>query len=360
MLLQLRGPGAAVGIFLMTLVTTAAGISEAQSRSGATAVDIQGLGPQVGQMLPDFRLPDQRGQERTLQSLLGPNGAVVVFFRSADWCPYCKTQLVELQGNLREVQKAGMGLVAISYDPVSVLADFSTRRGITFPLLSDVGSATIKRYGILNTTIDPKNELYGYPFPGTFIVDRHGVITSRVFEPAYQERTTMSTILVRLGRHVDAPATTFSAAHVDGTSYTTDQVAAPGTHFSLVLDIAPAAHIHVYAPGASGYKPVALRLAPQPGLIVTTTQFPKSEDYFFKPLNEHVPVYQHPFRIVQDVMLDPSKDGSLALKDLSSLTITGSFEYQACDEKVCYVPQSVPLSWTVAVKKLDLERVKRP
>jgi len=360
MLLQLRGPGAAVGIFLMTLVTTAAGTSEAQSRSGAAAVDIQALGPQVGQMLPDFRLPDQRGQERTLQSLLGPNGAVVVFFRSADWCPYCKTQLVELQGNLREVQKAGMGLVAISYDPVSVLADFSTRRGITFPLLSDVGSATIKRYGILNTTIDPKNELYGYPFPGTFIVDRHGVITSRVFEPAYQERTTMSTILVRLGRHVDAPATTFSAAHVDGTSYTTDQVAAPGTHFSLVLDIAPAAHIHVYAPGASGYKPVALRLAPQPGLIVTTTQFPKSEDYFFKPLNEHVPVYQHPFRIVQDVMLDPSKDGSLALKDLSSLTITGSFEYQACDEKVCYVPQSVPLSWTVAVKKLDLERVKRP
>ena len=59
-------------------------------------------------------------------------------------------------------------------------------------------------------------------------------------------------------------------------------------------------------------------------------------------------------------MLDPSKDGSLALKDLSSLTITGSFEYQACDEKVCYAPQSVPLSWTVAVKTLDLERVKRP
>ena len=76
-----------------------------------------------------------------------------------------------------------MNVAAISYDPVRILADFAARRGITFPLLSDAGSATIKRYGILNTTIDPKNELYGYPFPGTFIVDRNGVVTSRVFEP---------------------------------------------------------------------------------------------------------------------------------------------------------------------------------
>src|SRR5258707_646731 len=77
-----------------------------------------------------------------------------------------------------------MGLAAISYDPVSVLADFSARRGVTFPLLSDPGSETIKRYGILNTTVDTKNALYGYPFPGTFIVDGKGVVTSRFFEDA--------------------------------------------------------------------------------------------------------------------------------------------------------------------------------
>jgi peroxiredoxin len=102
---------------------------------------------------------------------------------------------VELQGRLTEIRKAGMGLAAISYDPVPVLADFSARRGITFPLLSDPASATIKRYGLLNTTIDPTNALYGYPFPGTFIVDRQGVVTSRVFEEAYQERDTVSSIL---------------------------------------------------------------------------------------------------------------------------------------------------------------------
>jgi len=253
-----------------------------------------------------------------------------------------------------------MNLAAVSYDPVPVLADFSARRGITFSLLSDAGSATIKRYGILNTTIDPKNERYGYPFPGTFIVDRHGIVTSRVFESLYQERSTMSSILVRLGRQVDAPATKIHGAHLDVTSYATDQVAAPGTHFSLVLDVTPAARVHVYAPGATGYIPVAITLQPQAGLVVRGARFPKAEDYFFEPLNEHVPVYQHPFRIVQDVMLDPSREAAARLKDMTSLTITGTFEYQACDDKVCFTPQSIPLSWAIGVKPLDNERAKRP
>src|SRR5712671_8166004 len=250
-----------------------------------------------------------------------------------------------------------MGLAAISYDPVSVLADFSARRGITFPMLSDPGSETIKRYGILNTTVDPTNALFGYPFPGTFIVDRQGVVTSRYFEEAYQERDTVSSILVRLGQQVGVHATKIAGAHVTVTSYATDDVAAQGTHFSLVLDVTPGPRVHVYAPGASDYKPVAISVEPQPGLVLKGPQYPKSEDYFFKPLNEHVQVYQRPFRIVQDVTLDPSPTGTAALKDMTSLTIAGQFEYQACDDKVCFTPQSIPLSWTLRVRALDRERV---
>jgi len=51
-------------------------------------------------------------------------------------------------------------------------------------------------------------------------------------------------------------------------SYSTDNVAAPGTRFSLVLYITPAQGVHVYAPGVSGYKPIALNIAAQPGVIV--------------------------------------------------------------------------------------------
>ena len=105
-----------------------------------------------------------------------------------------------------------------------MLSAFSRQRGITFPLLSDTGSETIKRYGILNTVVaealgpDAKDRavaddvkkyvsvvganarMAGIPFPGTFIVGRNGRVTSRFFEESYIERNTSSSILMRVGR----------------------------------------------------------------------------------------------------------------------------------------------------------------
>jgi hypothetical protein len=48
-------------------------------------VDVTALGPQVGQQVPDFRLIDHRGKTWTRDSIMGPNGAMLVFARSADW-----------------------------------------------------------------------------------------------------------------------------------------------------------------------------------------------------------------------------------------------------------------------------------
>jgi hypothetical protein len=50
-----------------------------------TRAELDALGPQVGERVPDFALVDQAGTNRTLQSILGPNGALLVFFRSAEW-----------------------------------------------------------------------------------------------------------------------------------------------------------------------------------------------------------------------------------------------------------------------------------
>jgi hypothetical protein len=50
-----------------------------------SAPDPRSLGPQVGARVPDFALHDQHGATRTLKSTFGPKGAVLVFFRSADW-----------------------------------------------------------------------------------------------------------------------------------------------------------------------------------------------------------------------------------------------------------------------------------
>jgi hypothetical protein len=266
---------------------------------------------------------------------------------------------VELQGRVAELKRQGLSLAAISYDPVAVLADFSKRRGITFALLSDPGSATIKRYGIFNITVPETNQQsYGIPFPGTLMLNTQGVVTSRFFEQAYQERSTVGSIRARLGKKVDVQANTMSSPQLEMTSFATDSTVAPGTQFSLVLDVRPARRVHVYAPGVTGYKPIALSVEAQPGLVTRGARYPPSEDYHFKPLNEHVPVYQRPFRIVQDVLIDPSPRSQAALKDVSSLTLRGVLNYQACDDKVCFTPQSVPLTWTVTLRPLDRERAK--
>lgn len=66
----------------LTALLGATTTSQALPRSAA---ELAALGPQVGQKVPDFSLLDQRGERRTLKSILGLNGAMLVFFRSADW-----------------------------------------------------------------------------------------------------------------------------------------------------------------------------------------------------------------------------------------------------------------------------------
>lgn len=48
-------------------------------------IDVSKLGPQVGEIVPEFSLPDQYGEIWTRESIMGPSGAMLVFIRSADW-----------------------------------------------------------------------------------------------------------------------------------------------------------------------------------------------------------------------------------------------------------------------------------
>ena len=48
-------------------------------------VVVSNLGPQIGEQVPDFVLSDQFGELQNLESIMGPNGAMILFHRSADW-----------------------------------------------------------------------------------------------------------------------------------------------------------------------------------------------------------------------------------------------------------------------------------
>ncbi len=292
---------------------------------------------------------------------------------------------MELQSRARELREKGLGLAAISYDSPAILTAFSKARGITFPLLSDAGSATIKKYGILNpvpewavgpdkdnpavqseiqkyvSVVRPSAQMIGIAFPGTFILDRQGRVTSRYFEDFYIERNTVSGIMMKLGNKADAVAgTRISTGQLEITTYPSDSAIAPGNRLSIALDLIPHQGIHVYAPGAKSYRVIALNLTPQPFVRALPVKYPASRIYFFKPLNERVPVYDKPFRLVQEVILEGTPQAQAALRGKEAVTIAGTLEFQACDDQICFTPASVPLSWTFTLRPLVVERPVLP
>src|SRR5262245_39174988 len=218
-----------------------------------------------------------------------------------------------------------------------MLAAFSKQRAITFPLLSEQGSATIKRFGLENPAVewalgpdkdDPSTaaevrkyvsgaganqRMRGMALPGTLILDRQGRVTSRFFEEFYVERNTISSVMAQLGTGTTpVAATKVSTAHLDLTAFATDTEIAPGNRFSLVFDVVPKSGVHVYAPGAAGYRIVSFAVTPQPFVQLQPVQYPPSEIYVFRPLDERVQVYQKPFRLAQELLLEGSPQAQAA------------------------------------------------
>ena len=99
-----------------------------------------------------------------------------------------------------------------------------------------------------------------------------------------------------------------------------------------------------------------MNIQPQRFVRVLSLKYPTSEIYFFKPLNERVPVYQKPFTLVQEVILEGQPEAQAAFRGKDSLTLTGTLDYQACADPLCFNPVSVPLSWTVALRPIVFER----
>ena len=281
---------------------------------------------------------------------------------------------MELQGRVEELRKNGIGVAAITYDSQEIMAGFANRNKITYPLLSDVGSATIRRYGIVNTVVEealgpngkdpavladlskyvtanqPAERHRGIPFPGTFMLDRQGRVASRFFEDYYWERNTVSNIMLRAGAAgTPVQATQVSTQHLDVNAYPSDASVAPGVRFSLVLDVTPKPGMHVYAPGATQYRIIAVNIPPQPYLRTTPMRYPASEIYHFVPLNERVPVYQKPFTLSLEVVRENTPEARKAMTGMNELVVTGTLDYQACDDKICYNPVSLPLSWKVGL-----------
>lgn len=160
----------------------------------------ENIGPEVGTVLDmDFAATDQTGTPQSFDSFVGENGAVIAFYRSAKWCPFCQMQLIDLNTNaVKSIKAKGYGLAGISYDKTSDLERFHRKWRVEFPLLSDEGSKMIDALGLRNPDYEEGHYAHGVPYPVILVLDKDKKVVAKLMRESYRERPEPEVILETL------------------------------------------------------------------------------------------------------------------------------------------------------------------
>ncbi|HTM04141.1 MAG TPA: TlpA disulfide reductase family protein [Vicinamibacterales bacterium] len=279
-------------------------------------------------------------------------GKVVILSITGSWCPNCHDEAPFLTELYRRYHDRGLEVVMLAFEEARQLQNpqrlraFVKQYGITFPVL------VAGEPEALPAKLPQFEDLVA--FPTSIYIGRDGRVkathagfSSKATGELYT-RTTGETIelVERLLSEHTLPGHLLASgggALSGGTRPSQRRVSVvasvrkrSASAYDLVLKVAPYEGMHVYAPGAHGYRPVTLDVERSPGVTPGAAKFPASEDYYFAPLKEHVPVYEKPFEIVTPVTV--KGDASSVLATLA---------YQACDDHLCYLPESIPVQFTI-------------
>lgn len=171
------------------------------AQAGSTA-------PTVGDMMPDFCLPDHDGRLVTLQSLLD-QGPVVLAFHRGHWCPYCRLNMV----GLAEIQHAAKPaqIVAISSEIQQYTKMLRAEAGAEFAFLTDVGGGYALSINLAIWVDEAMARMIGsagwdipgyqggtpwvLPVPAVFVVGQDGIIAARHVDPDYRRRMELDALL---------------------------------------------------------------------------------------------------------------------------------------------------------------------
>ena len=265
---------------------------------------------------------------------------------------------MELNESRETLRKAGLGLAAISFDSVAVLSNFAKRKGIEFPMLSDPGSKIIRDFGILNESVAKDNVFYGIPHPVTYIVNPKGVVISRKFDEDYRQRFTVGSILTeKLDVRTGAAQSQVETKHLTVTASSSNAKVRPGERIRLILDIELKPGMHVYAPGVEGYIPIDWKMTDSPAVQTAPAIYPPSKKLRLEAIQETVDVYAGGFTLQREAIVGAQAKVDPLVKEGGQLVIEGTLRYQACDDRMCYLPQNVPLKWTLKYEPHDRTRV---
>jgi peroxiredoxin len=167
----------------------------------------------IGDVAPEFCLPNVRGGDTALPQLL-ENGPVVLSFYRGGWCPFCNLEFKALHDKLAEMQTLGATLVGISPETQAVSQQTLQDHQLEFEVLSDVGNLVAREYGlvmVVDEAIRPYYEQWGIdipsangdetfelPVPATYVIDQAGVIRAAHVDKDYTKRMEPADIIAAL------------------------------------------------------------------------------------------------------------------------------------------------------------------
>lgn len=173
-----------------------AGLLSSVGGSPSVAADWVPPGPAVGAPFGNpLQAKDQGGMPRELAALYGKRGVVVFFVRSADWCPFCKRQLVDVNRALPRFRALGLNVVSVSVDPVEEIARFHAEQSIGYSMLADPEGRVVESLGIRDAQYPTGSRPHGVPHPMIFVLDRQGMVRAKFAEQGYRTRPDLESVL---------------------------------------------------------------------------------------------------------------------------------------------------------------------
>lgn len=174
------------------------------------ASDLPDPGIKVGEMAPEFTLKNAFGKEISLKEELKKGPVILVFYRGA-WCPFCNMHLHVLQESLPQFKKYGAQLITITPQTPDKSAEQIGKDGYPFEVLSDLDNQVMKDYRLYFELPDDLLAVYksheldiesyngkgrnGLPVPGSFVIDRNGIVRAMQAQTDYKLRMEPETII---------------------------------------------------------------------------------------------------------------------------------------------------------------------
>lgn len=171
----------------------------------------------IGDRAPGFALPNALGETVSSADLLAKGPLVVKFYRGA-WCSYCNVEVRALMGVLDEIRGLGADLVAVTPELPDQMTTMQEKHDLRFEVLSDLGNAVARRYGLVWTLPERVRAFYArigldlhrsngddsweLPIPGNFVIAGDGTILDVFAEPDYRIRQEPSDVVAVLRRHL--------------------------------------------------------------------------------------------------------------------------------------------------------------